>query len=250
MDIWDRKTLKKLVTIEAPNSSECAWSPDGRFIMTATLSPRLRVDNGYKIWHYMGVLVHARNVNELLQVGWRSANVELYPMRSSLSPPPPVAKNIQELAVKSTPKGAYRPPHARGQATPDHFKREDETSLKSPIHQNGLTGVTTNAELLSKAAVKNKKRAAKKKKEENGSSSVSGGASTAKPLGTNTTLSETEKKIRNLTKKLRQIAELKERQTNGEKLEQTQIQKIATEATLLKELRQLNDTPIPAKFGN
>ncbi|CAG8631419.1 13826_t:CDS:2, partial [Ambispora leptoticha] len=240
MDIWDRKTLKKLVTIEAPNSSECAWSPDGRFIMTATLSPRLRVDNGYKIWHYTGVLVYARNINELLQVGWRPASVELYPMRSSLSPAPPAAKNIQEFAVKSTPKGAYRPPHARGQATPDHFKREDETTLKSPTHQNGLKSVSTNAtnaESLSKAAAKNKKRAAKKKREENGSSSSV--ASVVEPAdvlitnnhsnnlpssqsGTNTTLSETEKKIRNLTKKLRQIAELKERQTNGEKLEQTQ----------------------------
>jgi translation initiation factor 2A len=68
MDIWDRKTLKKITTIEAPNSSECSWSPDGRYIMTATLSPRLRVDNGYKIWHHTGSIVHNKNIQELLQV--------------------------------------------------------------------------------------------------------------------------------------------------------------------------------------
>jgi len=38
-------------------------------------------------------------------------------------------------------------------------------------------------------------------------------------------LSEMDKKIRNLTKKLRQIEELKERQKNGDKLELTQIKK-------------------------
>jgi len=69
MDIWDRRSLKKITAIEAPNSSESSWSPDGRYIMTAILSPRLRVDNGYKIWHYTGSLVHSQNIQELLQVG-------------------------------------------------------------------------------------------------------------------------------------------------------------------------------------
>lgn len=36
-------------------------------------------------------------------------------------------------------------------------------------------------------------------------------------------LSDTDKKIRTLTKKLRQIADLKERQKNGDVLEQTQV---------------------------
>ena len=38
--------------------------------MTATLSPRLRVDNGYKIWHYAGGMVHHKNIQELLQVSF------------------------------------------------------------------------------------------------------------------------------------------------------------------------------------
>jgi translation initiation factor 2A len=68
MDIWDRSTLKKIAEIQAPNSSESSWSPDGRYIMTAILSPRLRVDNGYKIWHCTGGLVHNQSIQELLQV--------------------------------------------------------------------------------------------------------------------------------------------------------------------------------------
>ncbi|KAG9296394.1 hypothetical protein G9A89_014986 [Geosiphon pyriformis] len=265
----------------APNSSESAWSPDGRYIMTATLSPRLRVDNGYKIWHYTGVLVHARNVNELLQVGWRPASVNLFPIRS-LSPPPPAAQNAQEFTVKPPSKivGAYRPPHARGQATPDHFKREDETSIKAKVQPNG-TKSSNSTDSLSKISAKNKKkREAKKKKDEAIQSSseiqvettplnvvsseleetviLSNGSSipiiTEMPLDSTsanlisdtqlssqsgTVLTETEKKIRNLTKKLRQIAELKDRQANGDKLEQTQILKIATAAALERELQQL-----------
>lgn len=68
VDIWDRESLKKITTLEAPNSTECSWSPDGRYILTATLSPRLRVDNCYKIWHYTGVIINSKNFQELLQV--------------------------------------------------------------------------------------------------------------------------------------------------------------------------------------
>ncbi|CAG8465035.1 9013_t:CDS:10 [Dentiscutata erythropus] len=274
IDIWDRENLKKISTIEATNSSECFWSPDGRYIMTAILSPRLRVDNGYKIWHYTGVLVHDESIQELLQVQWRPASVELYPMRT-LSPPPKVSEDSAALAAKPSPAkkvGAYRPPHARGTATPDMFKREDEASKRLHVHGHGNKPIPVGA---SEAAVKNKKKreAAKKKKEEASlASENSGAASPLPPISAPTQqvinngiidvtetvkepiasitstngisqggslLSETDKKIRNLTKKLRQIAELKERQQKGDKLELTQLQKIATEAALRKELDML-----------
>ena len=28
----------------------CDWAPDGRHFLTATVAPRLNVDNGYQIW--------------------------------------------------------------------------------------------------------------------------------------------------------------------------------------------------------
>ncbi|RHZ55361.1 hypothetical protein Glove_416g7 [Diversispora epigaea] len=266
MDVWDRKTLGKITTIEAPNSSETCWSPDGRYIITATLSPRLRVDNGFKIWHYTGALVHTTNVQELLQVQWRPANVELYPMRSTLSPPPKALENLAISNDKLTPKkiGAYRPPHARGTATPEIFKREDESN-KNPHQDHGKKSMLSSTENTSKVAAKNKKKreAAKKKKEEsviieNTESSVSViitnngertdinvSNDTSFEISENTTtqsgsaLSETDKKIRNLAKKLRQIAELKEKQQSGEALEPMQLHKIESEPSLRKELEML-----------
>ncbi|KAJ6606067.1 eukaryotic translation initiation factor eIF2A-domain-containing protein [Mycena vulgaris] len=76
MDVFDRRTFAKVCTIDAPNTSYCDWSPDGRFLMTATLSPRLRVDNGIKIFHCSGALMHVQLVEELYQASWRPTPVD------------------------------------------------------------------------------------------------------------------------------------------------------------------------------
>jgi translation initiation factor 2A len=48
-----------------------------------------------------------------------------------------------------------------------------------------------------------------------------------------------EKKVRSLLKKIRAIEDLKMRQASGEKLEDTQVKKIATEESIRKELESL-----------
>ena len=35
----------------------CDWAPDGRHFLTATVAPRLNVDNGYQIWRCPLVLL-------------------------------------------------------------------------------------------------------------------------------------------------------------------------------------------------
>ena len=131
MDIYDlEKDYKKLVTIEAANASVCEWSPDGRHILTATTSPRLRVDNGVRIWHATGPLVYKEDMNELYTINWRPQSTSKHPLRDPNVPPP--APHSSALAYLSTvktpskPAGAYRPPGARGTLTPLAFRREDE----------------------------------------------------------------------------------------------------------------------------
>ncbi|KAJ7221475.1 eukaryotic translation initiation factor eIF2A-domain-containing protein [Mycena pura] len=132
MDIFDRRTITKVCTIDAPNTSYCDWSPDGRFLMTATLSPRLRVDNGIKIYHCTGPLLHVQLVEELYQASWRPTPVDkVAPFAPVLPVAPAPSTSVQEHAavakpVPTRPAGAYRPPGARGLATPAIFKREDE----------------------------------------------------------------------------------------------------------------------------
>ena len=69
MDIYDiEKDYNKVTTIESTNPSVCEWSPDGTHILTATTSPRLRVDNGVRIWHVTGGLMYTEDMNELYHV--------------------------------------------------------------------------------------------------------------------------------------------------------------------------------------
>ncbi|OMJ22743.1 Eukaryotic translation initiation factor 2A [Smittium culicis] len=119
VDLWDYKKRKLVKSINAHGSTICNWSPCGRYLLAATLSPRLRVDNGFKIWHYSGNLVHSRPINELYDVQWRPSDVSNYPQRGKLDPlPQDISICIENVGNKAPPTstkpvGAYRPPHAR-----------------------------------------------------------------------------------------------------------------------------------------
>lgn len=203
MDIYDlQKDYRKICTIEGGNPSVCEWSPDSRFILTATTSPRLRVDNGVRIWHVGGGIVYNEDMVELYHVDWRPQPIEQFATIDPLHPvPTPHSSALAYLGTVKTPSkpaGAYRPPGARGTATPVHFKREDEggaahivSNGTSNIGQNGfgarprrqvpgaetvesqipgaavaVPGAAVEDENLSKAALKNKKkREAKKAKD-------------------------------------------------------------------------------------
>lgn len=137
VDIYDRRTLTKVTTVDASNTSHCEWSPDGRFLLTATLSPRLRVDNGIKIFHCSGPLVHVHAVDELYQVSWRPTFVDAAPPFPATIPPAPTPAPsvVEHQAVAkpapSRPAGAYRPPGARGLEASSAYKREDDTPSPS-----------------------------------------------------------------------------------------------------------------------
>ncbi|KAF3907105.1 hypothetical protein ABW21_db0203039 [Orbilia brochopaga] len=130
MDIYDRiNGMRKLATFEASNATVCKWSPDGKHVLTATTSPRLRVDNGVKIWYALtGDLMYNEEMTELYDVTWRPQDAGEHPLGSSLpaAPTPHASAVGHKAATPAKPAGAYRPPHARGSATPLHFKREDE----------------------------------------------------------------------------------------------------------------------------
>lgn len=51
----------------------CSWSPDGRYLMTATTAPRLRVDNGIKVFTYYGEQVSEKKFEMLFEAQWLPA---------------------------------------------------------------------------------------------------------------------------------------------------------------------------------
>jgi translation initiation factor 2A len=148
VDVYDiTKDFAKVCTIEASNASVCEWSPDASHILFATTSPRLRVDNGIRIFHVGGGLMYNEDMNELYDVRWRPRGANASPAPDPLKAvPEPHASAKAVLAnakPPSKPAGAYRPPGARGTTTPLHFKREDEGGA-AVLPTNG-TGITPGA---------------------------------------------------------------------------------------------------------
>lgn len=308
VDVWDRQNLSKgkLFTFDASNSSVLEWSPCGEYLLTATLSPRLRVENGVKIWHCTGQLVHVDFIDELYQAGWRpgwsratdsgAREPPAFPAELPSPPAPsPAAKEwLDKAAAKpQKPAGAYRPPGARGAAASDIYKRDDQLGSSSSLSRlgsgrtvpgaangNGAGGANRGKKQVPGAPGAGTSRSggggaagsapgtpppgtptgAGGSKKKGGNKKGNSGASTpttpaapstpsapapppassgAAEVGGNAQAGALDKKLRNLTKKLKAIEELKARRDAGEKLEQTQVLKIANEAELRKELAEL-----------
>ncbi|KAJ1310565.1 hypothetical protein OPQ81_007294 [Rhizoctonia solani] len=256
IDIYDRRTLAKVCTIDAPNTTWCEWSPCGRFILTATLSPRLRVDNGVKIWHCTGPLIHVQLEEELYQVSWRPIPAgTAAPFPQALPPAPTPTPSVALLApakpAAAKPAGAYRPPGARGLATPSIFKREDEGGA-AYVSSNGTStnhpqpyrpgrgggprhvpGAPSPGPSPSPKPGQGKKKGKKEKPE------VVVPEPEPEPAPAPAEPDPAAKKIRNLNKKLKAIDELKQKLARGDKLEVTQMQKIEAENDIRKELAAL-----------
>ena len=148
IDVFDlEKDFRKVCTIESGNPSVCEWSPDSRYILTATTSPRLRVDNGIKLWHVGGTIMYHEDMVELYNVVWRPLPLEQTVGGDPLSSIPTshlsAATYLGTVKTPSKPAGAYRPPGARGLATPLHFKREDEGGSAHQV-SNGTQNVGPN----------------------------------------------------------------------------------------------------------
>ncbi|KAI8997919.1 eukaryotic translation initiation factor eIF2A-domain-containing protein [Gaertneriomyces semiglobifer] len=261
IDIWDRKNFKKLVTINAPNTSVCEWAPDGRYVMTATVYKRLKVDNGVKLWHHTGVCVDKRDVKELHQVAWRPAPADLYPEPRSLSPPP--QSTLPAVPVVTKPAGVYRPPGARGMASAEgsappgaNFVRQRDQRVpglsgekKGKKKRNGEQGGQNQNQNQQQ---QQQQRSANGVAAPTTTSNGNGTPTTGTPTGVTTTGTTTSggapggayaqdllKKHKNISKKLKAIEDIKQKIARGEKVELTQLKKMEGEQGVKKELEGL-----------
>ena len=273
VEILDRHDKFKCITkFNATNTSVCKWSPGGEFIMTATTSPRLRVDNGIKVWHVTGKLVFVKEFKELLKVDWRSpCNFKTIkdshiikdwnPISTSNDEPlaldPKISSKVQLQVDASVaafeaknpntanankggtsngqgkPAGAYRPPHARRLGS--NTSSGSNSSNASAGRVRTVPGMAPPKE--NNVAAKSKRRRPKKENTPDANTIQSNGA--VVDGSANKEASPEEKKIRSLLKKLRSIETLKQRQAVGDKLEDTQVLKIQTEEKVLSDLQKL-----------
>lgn len=93
------------------------WGPGGETILTATTAPRLRIGNGFKVWHYSGALLHETHWpagQELLEVCWQT-----YPDGTFKENPISYAtvEGIQQSQPQAS-KAVYVPPNIRSGGVP------------------------------------------------------------------------------------------------------------------------------------
>ncbi|XP_068601460.1 eukaryotic translation initiation factor 2A [Brachionichthys hirsutus] len=228
MEVWDVKKYKQVSKHQVPDATHFSWCPDGEHVVTATCSPRLRVANGYKLWHYTGSLLHAWDAapeSQLWEVLWQSFPDGSFPER---------AVKQQAASSEAPPTQAYRPPALRHlPAAPSAKLHEEEPP------QNMRPGAEK-----AKTALKNqKKREAKKAARQEAKPELEPPSDPA-PFSDNQSEPssgdpEVDKKLRNLKKKLQAIEELKEQQGGGKVLQKNQLEKMQKEEQLLQELKEL-----------
>lgn len=111
---------------QAPDATHFSWCPDGEHVVTATCAPRLRVANGFKVWHYTGSVLHrwdAAPGSELWEVRWQNFPDGTFPVR----PVQYQATPTDLGSTQATPTQAYRPPALR------HLPAAASTKLVSPV---------------------------------------------------------------------------------------------------------------------
>lgn len=59
VEIWDAVNRRRITKMEASNTTLLQWSPDGAHFVTATTSPRLRVDNGSVVNKQANTCIHS-----------------------------------------------------------------------------------------------------------------------------------------------------------------------------------------------
>ncbi|GFQ65019.1 eukaryotic translation initiation factor 2A [Trichonephila clavata] len=205
---------KQISNFKSQDSTVIQWSYDGEYILTATTSPRLRIGNGYRIWHYTGSLlveVFLPSNEELYDIKWKPVPEGTYTVKPTTFTPVAGIKS----ALPEASKQVYRPPGAQGKQST--FKLHDEESKKEE------TG-TPNA--LTKYQRKRLARKARKEQEKSAENTETSEKSEPVEMTYTAELTgdpEKDKKIRNIVKKLNQIDKLKQDQAAGKPLQPSQV---------------------------
>uniref|UniRef100_A0A182VWT6 Eukaryotic translation initiation factor 2A n=1 Tax=Anopheles minimus TaxID=112268 RepID=A0A182VWT6_9DIPT len=274
IETWDLPRRKKLASFKAPDTTCLEWNPAGDTFLTATTAPRLRIANGFKVWHYSGALLGEYNwTGELLEIIWQKyppgtfkevsisdekivGIVSTTPVASKQKYIPPGARNSvtvtasgQTIDVRPPIPGL--PPGYRSSTQIKNSRKNkkavNKAAASAATANEGETGGETTA------APAPKKQPPRKNAKNNADGDLangnantntkSGGSSTNEsnsvPKVSPTGDPNKDKKIKAIHKKLKDIKVLKEKHERGEPLVQTQIVKMNSEGQLMKELEAL-----------
>uniref|UniRef100_H2YIG7 Eukaryotic translation initiation factor 2A n=1 Tax=Ciona savignyi TaxID=51511 RepID=H2YIG7_CIOSA len=205
IEVWDCSRNSQVNQFTAPDTTYLEWCSDGEHFVTATTAPRLRVNNGYKLWNYTGGLLQTINIpNELNGVCWQPTPAGTYPAPLVKL----VASKSLSTQISASKPASYVPPHARGKPSSAAAKPMD----------SGLSAEQRDVVQMAKYLLND---------------------SAAQPTQSTSQISEDDKKIKNLRKKLQAIEKLKKQLNDGKQLEKNQLEKLSSENLIIEELAKL-----------
>ncbi|EGG21626.1 eukaryotic translation initiation factor 2A [Cavenderia fasciculata] len=231
MDFWDLTKFKRVASTTAHCAVYTEWAADSVHLLTAVLSPRIRVDNGVKLFRYDGSIVFKQDIPELYQVLWRPQSAHAF---ADLPIVYPSATQLQQTS--SPPPQKYTPPSLRAlQAAAPAKPVQSPSEINPPgfkIHIP-LTGASsTSPTNTSPVPTGGRRRGA----------GIDTSTSAPKPAAQpqkSPAEEQRDKRIAVLEKKLKDIADLKTRRDNGDPLPPKQLGIIETEKKLQDELDTL-----------
>jgi len=234
VEVYDLETKKQVSEFEPCDTTYFEWCSDGERFVTATTTPRLRVNNMYKVWDYVDGLLCERKCEKSLY------QVTLQPLATDMSSKPQRHASLAAFK-KPAAQAAYVPPAFRN--NPQYRSRK----LSSGDEDNSVA---------EKNVAKKNPKKKNKKKSVNGSFATHGNLTKEQQDGVTMVkyllsekqpvepvkkpgLSEKEKKLKKLRKNVVAIEKLKLAQEEGKVLEVNQLAKLATEAEVKAELGKL-----------
>lgn len=140
------------------------WGPDGEKLLTATTAPRLRIGNGFKVWHYSGALLHETvwpTGQELLQVIWQKYADGVFTEK-------PIS-NIKVTGIQpsqpQSSKAVYVPPNIRSGGSTILPVGASPRSNQPPVERGPIPGLPVGYKVSQ--GQRKKERNAKRKENEN-----------------------------------------------------------------------------------
>ncbi|CAI2723089.1 unnamed protein product [Schistosoma spindalis] len=241
MCVWDFSTHERLSSFKTTDVTSVQWLPDGEHLIFATTTPRLRVNNGFGIWHYSGKKLSYRPVerraipraatpdlpaavdHELYQVS------VIFPTKLESAPEP---KKFESVIVDSVNKrsSVYVPPVLRNRsAVAVQSLKASNMIDHGKISTHSFNNNNSNIEKLnpSKTTGSNQK------------TTFSSNKSNHKCTHPVASDPKNQKQVNQIHKKLTQIEKLKTEQASGKALAYNQLDKIASEKQLRDELVKL-----------
>ena len=264
VEIYERKARNwaKLNSVRVSNAVDLEWSPDGLAFLTSTVSPRLRVDNGFKVFNAAGQQLSHVEFPVLYAASWQPAPRGKYERRVLPKDLAMAAKEAVAAVPAQKKVEAFKPRHLRGLGSGNFSLAADDDDLKGKAQaacarykasRPGIPGsepvaMTKNQK---KAAAKKKAKAKKAVEAEQESSQAAikqqqqqagadGGKESA-PVQEASPVAPQDpaKRLRNLRKKLKQTEDLEKKVAEGLAPSAEQQAKLDTKQSLLDEIAAL-----------